>query len=100
MAAFTAEARSGVTVPTLGFGIRFLGPKTFPSRPTIGIISGEAIHLSNSILPFNIVSIRSSAPTMSAPALVASVALSPFAKTATLMFFPDPCGNAQTPLTT
>ena len=31
---FTARATSGVTVPTLGFGIKPLGPKILPRRPT------------------------------------------------------------------
>ena len=75
LAFFTAWATSIVTVPTLGFGIRLRGPRILPSRPTIGIMSGVAMQRSNSILPPWIVSIRSSAPTMSAPAAVGLVGL-------------------------
>ena len=42
-AALTAAATSGVTVPSLGFGIRPRGPSTLPSRPTTPIMSGLAI---------------------------------------------------------
>lgn len=49
--------------------------------------------------PALIVAIRSSAPTMSAPAFLASSAAGPSAKTATFTFFPVPCGSAATPLT-
>ena len=37
-----ALATSGVTVPALGEGIRPLGPRTLPRRPTTPIISGVA----------------------------------------------------------
>src|SRR5690606_31500636 len=40
----TALATSMVTVPDLGLGIRPLGPKIRPRRPTIPIISGVATH--------------------------------------------------------
>ena len=38
----TALATSGVTVPALGEGIRPLGPRILPRRPTTPIMSGEA----------------------------------------------------------
>lgn len=44
---------------------------------TLGIISGEAINLSNSINPPFISCIRSSPPTISAPAFLASSIFSP-----------------------
>ncbi len=69
LAALTASATFGVTVPSFGFGIRPLGPSTLPSRPTMPIMSGVAMTRSKSIVPPWIVSIRSSAPTTSAPAL-------------------------------
>jgi hypothetical protein len=43
LAAFTASATFGVTVPSFGFGIRPLGPSTLPRRPTRPIMSGVAI---------------------------------------------------------
>ena len=72
-----------VTVPTFGFGIRPRGPSTLPRRPTSGIMSGVAMQRSKSIVPFGTLSTRSSAPTMSAPAFLASSALAPRANTAT-----------------
>src|ERR1051326_4158542 len=60
---------SFVTVPSLGFGIRPRGPSTLPSLPTVTIMSGDAITRSKSIWPAWTFSARSSAPTMSAPAL-------------------------------
>ena len=44
----TAAPTLGVTVPALGEGIRPLGPRTLPRRPTIPIMSGEATTTSNS----------------------------------------------------
>src|SRR5690606_4331265 len=95
----TAAATSIVTVPTLGFGIRLRGPRILPSRPTVGIMSGVAMQRSNSILPLWIVSIRSSAPTISAPAASASSALAPRANTATRTVLPVPLGRLTTPRT-
>lgn len=46
-------------------------------RNTLGIISGVAINLSNSINPPFICSIKSSPPTISAPAFFASSNFSP-----------------------
>src|SRR5690606_16183378 len=43
LASFTACATFGVTVPSLGFGIRPFGPSSLPSRPTTPIMSGVAI---------------------------------------------------------
>nr|AFK40171.1 unknown [Medicago truncatula] len=54
-----------------------LGPRIFPRVATLGIISGEAINLSNSMYPPFICSIRSSPPTKSAPASFASSNFSP-----------------------
>ena len=51
LANFTAFSTSVVTVPTLGFGIKFRGPRTFPNLPTIAIMSGVAIQRSKSITP-------------------------------------------------
>jgi hypothetical protein len=48
---------------------------------------------------FWILSKYSSAPTYSAPAASASLALSPFAKTKTLTVLPVPCGRTTAPLT-
>ena len=42
-------ATSKVTVPVFGFGIRPLGPRTLPSRPTDFITSGVAIRASKSV---------------------------------------------------
>ena len=44
--ALTAPVTSIVTVPTFGLGIRPRGPRTLPSRPTSGIMSGVAIQRS------------------------------------------------------
>ncbi|EPP29056.1 hypothetical protein CP082626L3_0958B, partial [Chlamydia psittaci 08-2626_L3] len=64
---------SMVTVPALGVGIRFLGPRTFPNFPTSRIISGVATATSKSTQPPLIFSTRSSPPTKSAPASKASL---------------------------
>ena len=45
------RATSGVTVPTLGFGIRPRGPSIWPSLPTTRIASGLAITTSKSRSP-------------------------------------------------
>ena len=82
LAARTAWPTLGVTVPSLGFGIRPRGPRIRPSRPTTGIMSGVAMQRSKLISPPWIASARSSAPTTSAPAALASSALSPLANTA------------------
>ena len=68
LAALTASATFIVTVPSFGFGIRPLGPSTLPRRPTMPIMSGVAMQRSKSIVPPWTISIRSSAPTTSAPA--------------------------------
>ena len=51
LASLTALATFMVTVPSLGFGIRPLGPSTLPRRPTTPIMSGVAMTRSKSILP-------------------------------------------------
>src|SRR5690606_23189741 len=99
LAALTAPATSGVTVPTLGFGIRLRGPRILPRRPTSGIMSGVAMQRSKSILPAWICSIRSSAPTISAPALRASSALASLANTAPRTVLQVPLGRVTTPRT-
>src|SRR5262249_10736817 len=81
LAFFTAAATSGVTVPTLGFGMRPRGPRIWPSWPTTRIASGAAITTSKSILPAFTCSARSSMPTISAPAALAAAPLSPGANT-------------------
>ena len=43
-----ALATSIVTVPDLGLGIKPLGPRIRPMRPTTPIMSGVATHTSNS----------------------------------------------------
>jgi hypothetical protein len=86
-------------VPIFGLGIRPFGPRTFPSLPTRGIISGVAIHLSKSISPEETFSTKSSEPTISAPESSAYLALSPFANTATRKKVPIPLGRLITPRT-
>ena len=71
----TAPATSGVTVPTLGFGIRPRGPRIWPSWPTTRIASGLATTTSKLSSPAFTFSARSSMPTMSAPASRASVGI-------------------------
>src|SRR6056297_3210725 len=66
------SAKSNVTVPALGLGIKPLGPKILPKGPTTPIISGVAIAKSKSSQPSSILSAKSSWPTISAPASSAS----------------------------
>ena len=95
-----ALVMSIVTVPLLGLGIRPLGPSTRPRRPTRPIISGVATQTSKSNqFSFWILAISSSAPTKSAPAFCASVALSPLAKTSTRTVRPVPWGSTTAPRT-
>ena len=100
LAAFTAAETSCVTVPSLGFGIRPRGPRTLPSRPTTPIMSGVATQRSKFISPPLIFSARSSAPTRSAPAALASSAFAPCANTATRLVLPVPFGITTAPRTT
>src|SRR5580658_5918614 len=96
----TARATSMVTVPVFGLGMRPRGPSTRPSEPTWPMRSGVAIATSKSKKPSPwIRATRSSAPTTSAPALRASAACSPAAKTATRTLRPDPDGNDRVPRT-
>ena len=95
----TARATSVVTVPVFGFGIRPRGPSARPNLPTSGIMSGVAIAMSKSILPFSISAARSSLPTMSAPASRACLAASPAAKTAMRTDLPVPDGIETVPRT-
>ena len=62
-------------------------------------MSGVAMQRSKLICPLETCSTRSSAPTTSAPAALASSALGPRANTATRAVRPDPLGNWQTPRT-
>src|SRR5918995_438552 len=89
----------GVTVPSLGLGIRPRGPRIRPSRPTTGIRSGVAMQRSKLMSPSCTAWARSSAPTRSAPAALASSALSPRANTATRTALPVPCGRSAVPRT-
>mmetsp|Transcript_6947 Transcript_6947/g.28280 ORF Transcript_6947/g.28280 Transcript_6947/m.28280 type:complete len:228 (-) Transcript_6947:181-864(-) len=90
----TAVATSGVTVPALGLGMRPLGPRARPSLAALGIMSGEAMRRSKSIMPPAISSTRSSAPAKSAPAALAAAMLSPEVSTATRTVLPVPLGRA------
>src|ERR1041385_3140661 len=98
-ASLIAFVTSIVTVPTFGFGIRLRGPSTFPSRPTMPIMSGVAMQRSKLISRLLTCSARSSAPTMSAPAFFASSAFAPLANTATRSLRPVPLGSEDTPRT-
>src|SRR3954469_10860098 len=100
LAFLTAVATSGVTVPTFGFGIKPRGPRIWPSVPTTRMVSGEAITTSKFKLPALICAARSSMPTMSAPAALASSALAPWANTATRLVLPVPLGSTTAPRTT
>mmetsp|Transcript_4081 Transcript_4081/g.7849 ORF Transcript_4081/g.7849 Transcript_4081/m.7849 type:complete len:263 (-) Transcript_4081:163-951(-) len=93
------SATSMVIVPILGFGIRPRGPRILATLPTIPMQSGVARTRSKLSSPSFIFSARSSAPTTSAPAVLASSAFGPFAKTATRMGFPSPYGSSARPLT-
>src|SRR6266542_210860 len=95
----TALPMSAVTVPAFGLGMRPLGPRTRPARPTRDIMSGVATAASKSMLPFRTSLTRSSPPTMSAPASWASRALSPVAKAATRTLRPMPWGSVTVPRT-
>src|SRR5215831_9810235 len=99
LAPLTALVTSMVTVPTFGFGIMPRGPNTLPSRPTSGMRSGVAMQRSKSMLPPCTFSTRSSAPTTSAPAALASSALAPRANTATRTLRPEPFGRLTMPRT-
>ena len=68
-------------------------------RPTLAIWSGVAMAASKSSHPPWMRSIRSSAPTTSAPAASASAALSPVANTMTVAVLPVPCGRFTVPRT-
>jgi hypothetical protein len=88
---WTALAISKVTVPVLGLGIRPRGPRIRPSLPTLPIMSGVAMATSKPSQPSCwTLATMSSAPTKSAPACSASLALSPLANTSTVRVFPVP----------
>ena len=97
LASVTALPTSNVTVPAFGFGILPRGPRMRPSLPTMPIMSGVAIAMSNSSKPPSIWVARSAEPTTSAPASSASRALSPSAKTAIRTSRPVPCGSISVP---
>src|SRR5687768_11362515 len=73
------------------------GPRSRPSLPTLPIRSGVAMAMSKSRNPPEIRSTRSSAPTTSAPASLASWAAGPWAKTATRTVLPVPLGSETAP---
>ena len=85
-----AVLRFSVTEPNFGFGIKPFGPKTFPSFDNFIIIDGVQINFSKFNSPLFIFSIKSSPPTISAPAVFASEALVSSHTTATLTCFPVP----------
>src|SRR2546421_52576 len=90
----TALPTSNVTVPTFGLGISPRGPSTRPRRPTRPMRSGvETAESNSSQFSLVIFSTRSSAPTASAPASCASLALSPLANTTTRVVLPVPGGT-------
>ena len=62
-------------------------------------MSGVAMQRSKLMVPFDTCSTRSSAPTTSAPAALASSALAPLANTATRWVRPEPFGRLHTPRT-
>ena len=80
-------------MPTLGLGIKPRGPRIWPKVPTIRIASGAAITMSKGISPALTKAAKSSIPTTSAPAALASSALAPWANTATRLVLPVPLGN-------
>src|SRR3990167_3271945 len=71
-----------------------------PRVPTTRIASGEAMTTSKFMLPALMSAARSSMPTMSAPAALASSALAPWANTATRLVLPVPLGITTAPRTT
>src|SRR6185436_4505550 len=99
LAFFTAVATSGVTVPTFGFGMSPRGPRIWPSWPTTRMASGLAITRSKLMLPAFTCAARSSMPTMSAPAALASSTFLPAVNTATRSVLPVPCGITVLPRT-
>ena len=98
LASVTACLIFSETDPSLGLGIKPLGPKTFPSFESFIIIPGVQINFSKFNSPPFIFSINSSLPIMSAPASFASAALASSHTTATLTFFPVPPGKLTTVL--
>ena len=60
-------------------------------------MSGVAMATSKSVKPSSTFLARSSSPTWSAPASLASRALSPLANTATVISLPSPCGIEMVP---
>ncbi len=100
LTSLTALVTSIVTVPLLGFGIKPFGPRILAQRPSAPIISGVVMQTSKSSHePDIIFAIISSSPTISAPAFLASSALSPFAMTNTRTVLPVPSGSTTTPRT-
>ena len=99
LASLTALPRSGVTVPALGLGIRPRGPSSLPRRPTLPIMSGVVTTTSKSMKPPWILAIRSSSPTISAPAASAAEAAGPLAMAQTRTVLPVPLGSTTAPRT-
>ncbi len=77
--------------------MRPFGPRTRANFPIRGIISGVARHLSKSTVPFITRCIKSSEPTMYAPASFASFESDPCAKTAILILVGSGLGSATEP---
>src|SRR5262245_2396677 len=75
------------------------GPRIWPSWPTTRIASGLAITRSKLMLPAFTCAARSSMPTMSAPAALASSTFLPAVNTATRRVLPVPCGITVEPRT-
>ena len=92
----TADSKSGVTVPALGFGIKPLGPRTLAILPKCLIIVGVATTVSKSraTLPFAISSINSSQPAIAAPA-ASTAFVSPSVITQIFEVLPEPFGREQ-----
>ena len=85
-------------VPLFTFGISPFGPRILAYCFKVGICSGVAIILSNSILPASI-SLRTwSSPMTSAPTFFTSSCYSYPVKTQTFNSFPVPAGRTQVPL--
>ena len=92
LAFFTAVATSGVTVPTFGLGIRPRGPGSGPGTHHAHGIGSCNHHIKRHVASLDLSRPRSSMPTTSAPAALASSALAPWANTATRVGFPVPLG--------
>jgi hypothetical protein len=95
----TALPTSIVTVPDFGFGMSHAGPRTFPRRPSLPIMSGVAMieSISSMRSPLPSCSTRSSPPTWSAPASRASICLVTAGDDGDRTVLPMPCGSDTAP---